>query len=55
MDADHPETRVLIPRRFTAKKAECMKQARMERFRRSFAARNQFLRQCMARQGKTAR
>lgn len=38
-----------------AKKAECMKQARMERFRRNFAARNQFLRQCMARQGKPAR
>jgi hypothetical protein len=31
-----------------AKKAECMKQARMKRFERNFAARNRFMRQCMA-------
>ena len=43
-----------------AKQAECFRQAQMKRFRRSFAARNQFMRQCMARckaarQGTTAR
>jgi hypothetical protein len=32
-----------------AKKAECLKQARMKRFERNFAARNRFMRQCMAR------
>ena len=32
-----------------AKKSECLKQARMERFERNSAARNRFLRQCMAR------
>jgi hypothetical protein len=32
-----------------AKKTQCMKQARMKRFERNFAARNRFMRQCMAR------
>jgi len=42
-----------------AKQAECLKQARLQRFRRGFAARNQFMKQCMAskaaRHGKTTR
>jgi len=32
-----------------AKQAECLKQAQMKRLRRNSAARNQFMRQCMAR------
>ena len=40
-----------------AKQAECFREAKLKRFRRNFAARNQFMKQCMARslrQGMTA-
>ncbi|MEA1833074.1 hypothetical protein U8607_13380 [Methylobacterium durans] len=33
----------------SAKRAECLKQAKLQRFNRRFAARNRFMRECMAR------
>ena len=33
----------------SAKRAECLKQARLQRFDRRFAARTRFMKQCMAR------
>ena len=33
----------------SAKRAECLKQAKLQRFDRRFAARNRFMRECMAR------
>lgn len=34
---------------YSAKRAECLKQAKLQRFDRRFAARNRFMRECMAR------
>jgi len=33
----------------SVKRAECLKQARLQRFDRRFAARNRFMKECMAR------